>query len=94
MAVRWWVSVLHSDPNHLDALLALTELYYESGEREKMAPMIRRTMGTRPEDTLEEIMAERRRLAPLLAWTHDEKILAAAYGELFGADTGKTKLIK
>jgi tetratricopeptide (TPR) repeat protein len=92
MALRWWVSVLNSKPNHLDALLAMTQLYYENGEIEKMAPMIRRTMGARPANTLAEIMLERRKLAHLIAWTHDEKLLAAAYGKLFFGERGKTGL--
>jgi tetratricopeptide (TPR) repeat protein len=81
MAIRWWESALHKDPSHLDALLALTVLYFQRDKSEKTAPMIRRIMGARPDSSFDEILAERRKRAELSAWTVDYGLLRSIYLE-------------
>jgi tetratricopeptide (TPR) repeat protein len=84
-AIQYWEAALAINANHLDGRLALTELYYQAGKKEKALCQIRHIAGLRPDSSFEILEADQKKRANLTAWTHDHALLEAAFKHYFRA---------
>jgi tetratricopeptide (TPR) repeat protein len=86
MAASYWEAVLDRSPDSLEALLALTELYYRMDRKERVSPLVKRIIGLRPKESLNSIMSDQELLAHVQPWAFDLDLLKTVFNRHLKAE--------